>query len=579
MLERIRAWAPPLILCMLCGMALSALPHLIQWTRTGSPAWIADYDEKAVYLPVAAHSLASHPLRVSDPASTGTGESIYPWVQIAPGILGAKALGLSPWLIGMLLRIWSGAFLGGAFFLLARNWLRSAWASAGAAIFLMGDIGTVTTHILVKPIMVGARILFGKGEAHFAGLPELHSTWRLITPGLSLSYLIFFLVAVSRSRETGKKAWIAAAAVAFGSLFYVYFYWWTAAGLALLLLFAIDAPARKRYFAIGLAGVAIGTPKLLSGLLLEDPVAKEALHRADFFLPISRFSEWLAPKGAILAMLLTTLLVWRREFRSLLPAWALALSGLLLLNHQIFTGLQTQNYHYGFVYGPTLSAILAVAIALKLRSSGWLAKPAARVALIALLSVHFSLAIWLRHQEATRTRESGAVLSSFEDYRAQRLGPDLKPTKPLERHAVAAGDQSFVDSAMVGENLRPLSGYLTMISMSVSTEEYFRRTALSALVEGLDRDEYEKRQRQLVTRSIWGKGARDPEIRQAELAAILAAYDEVAADPARFLDHYEVRYAARAGSGAEARVPLESLGLWTLIEDGPQWKLWERKPG
>src|SRR4051794_34529534 len=78
--------AAALAICIGVGVLLSTLPHLLWWPRLGAPVWIADHDELDLYLATAARAYREHPTALSDPVLAAGGATIYPWLQMVPGI-------------------------------------------------------------------------------------------------------------------------------------------------------------------------------------------------------------------------------------------------------------------------------------------------------------------------------------------------------------------------------------------------------------------------------------------------------------------------------------------------------------
>ena len=87
-----------------------------------------------------------------------------------------------------------------------------------------------------------------------AGGNWIHLEWRIINPATTMVYLIAFIWAVLRAREAPTRARIATAGLTFGVLFYVYFYYWTAAGFAILIALVLETCHRRVYFQTGWIG-------------------------------------------------------------------------------------------------------------------------------------------------------------------------------------------------------------------------------------------------------------------------------------------------------------------------------------
>ena len=68
---------------------------------------------------------------------------------------------------------------------------------------------------------------------------------------------------------------------------------------------------------------------------------------------------------AIVLLAATACSSWRYHRELILP-WSLAASGLFLMNHQVITGLQIENFHWSYVAGPCLSLLIGLLVA------GWI---------------------------------------------------------------------------------------------------------------------------------------------------------------------------------------------------------------
>ena len=112
----------------------------------------------------------------------------------------------------------------------------------------------------------------------------------------------------------------------FGLLFYVYFYYWTAAGLALVLAWALDAGHRRVYFHAGWIGGLLGLPGVVSDFFLKQHLSPDFFVRCDRLVPIGRFTELVLPKEMLVATVLGLIWVLFRR-RDLIFVWALAQRG------------------------------------------------------------------------------------------------------------------------------------------------------------------------------------------------------------------------------------------------------------
>ena len=298
------------LVCALVGLLLSTLPHLQSWSRLGDPMWIADHDELGLYLPVAAQAYLHHPLRLADPV-VSEGPTGYPWLQLGPGIVIARVLGLGPARVGFVWRILAGLTLGLAWFLLLRQHLRGPIVAAGVAVLLLGDVGVGFGKLLVRHVPIAVQLASGNPGDLFATFPQLHTGWRLISPGLSLPFFLAHLALLSRALERPTRARLAASGIALGLLVHVYFYYWTTAGLAHLLLLALDRRHWRTYVHVAWIGALVGLPAVASRLYITATTSGDWLLRSDKFVAIDHFDELLVPRVALLLAAGSFVWLWR----------------------------------------------------------------------------------------------------------------------------------------------------------------------------------------------------------------------------------------------------------------------------
>lgn len=570
--------ALPFGLCVGAGLLLSTLPHLLWWARRGEPVWFADYDELSLYLPIISQAYYNHPFRLGDPTQAEGGATLFPWLQMAPAVLIARGLGLGMTSIGLIWRIWAGLAVGAGWYLALRRPARGSWIAAALALLLMTDGGILSGLPVLRQASHALALTTGPGyERLTATIPILCLQWRLITPGLSLPFLLLqaWLLARALSRPDDRAA-LALAACGFGLLFYVYFYYWTAAGLALLLCMVLDPSRRRVYFLTGLIGTILGAPMVLAQAWLKQSTSDDWLMRSDKFVQIPRFSELnLHPSLYLILPALAWILLRRR--RDLTYLWALAAAGWLLTNHQVVSGLQIENFHWDYVRGPALAALLLLIAVDELPR--WV-RPRAAAALLGLVCVaQFGLSAGLRAIEALESRSSREIMKEYEAYLEQRRRPDAPRFGP---RAVLAGDQGFVDPAVALENVRPLEQYSVLFSPAVGNDEWDARIALNEYLADQDRERFVDRQRRYlgsrdqrsaVKGGVWGPWRRDAAALEARVRARLEAFDAVRADPAGALERFAVAYIILS---ADKSLPAQLDVAWSPIQDGPHWRIWER---
>ena len=141
----------------------------------------------------------------------------------------------------------------------------------------------------------------------------------------------------------------------------------------------------------------------------------------------------------------------------------------------------------------------------------------------------------------------------------------------LPAGTAVAGDPDFQYAASVRFNLRPLAGYTAILS-PIPDAELDTRRALNEYLLGRTRAEYRAGEMTSIWTTLWGREARSEATRVERLAARLAAWDAVAADPAAAVDRFCVRVLSLpAGSDGQHLPP-----GWELRRRGKRWDVWER---
>jgi hypothetical protein len=558
------------IICAAAGVLLAVLPHLIMLYETSSPLYVADHDD-FLYLSVAAQSYYAHPLSLADPMfQDSTKKSMYPYPQFAPGILGARFLAGSPLWINLFWRVFAGLSIGLAWALLLGEVVQRRSLATCLGVVLLSDMGLLSGHLFIKPALTALELIFGKSGAVLAGNPQLLPQWRIISPGLSLAYLLFFMWALSSLRNQWNPNRLVVAGLSFGMLFYVYFYYWTAAAAALALCFLLDTGRRRTYVWTGTIGGFIGAPALWAGFRLRGAgQSDEWLQRTDNFLPIPHFSELLLPALAIATVVLSFFWIYFRR-RQYLPFWSLAVAGLTLANHQIITGLQIQNFHYVYVWGPAVSFLIVLALAETARWAYERRPDFAATVMVTLAVASFCLGVWLRALETLRSRETAEIRANVAAYLNQRR--HFGGAHALLPGSVIGGAPEFVEAAIAFEDVRPLNAYAAEFSPAIDNDELGRRIALDAYLTGIGPEEFEKRQRQSLTDGHWGPWARNPAVRDSRLKARVDAFAMIAQDPVKAIRQFSVSYVALAPG---QHLPHDVSADFCVLEDGPNWTVWE----
>jgi len=551
--------------CVAFGVVISILPYLLWWPRLGEPVWLADYDE-VYYLQIAGQAYFHHPTSLGDPVVAAPGSrNAYSVVTMTPGVVAARVLGVGPLRAAFFWRVGAGVGCGLLFFLLLRHFLTNPWAAAAVAALLMADVGFLSCHLVLKQWVIAAKVLAGTAGDLLATNPRIHGGWRVMNPGPSLPFLLLHVLLVARARDRPTPLRLGLSGAGFGLLFYVYFYYFTAASLALVLALALDAGHRRVYFHTGWVGGLIGLPAVVATSLFKSSTPPDWLNRTDKFLPIGHFSQLMIPWVA--CVLLAVGLAWAAaRRRDLAHLGLLALAGLGLANNQLATGLQIENFHWGFVWGP-LTSLLAVILAAE--AARGLLSGSRRVAgaLVGLLAIHMGVGLWLRGVEATRTREPVEILADYARYQADRREGG---GKPLVLNSVIAGDQRCVHFATILEDQRPLTGYAATLSPYVDNTSWNERIALNAYLLGLGVADFEAEQRRDLGGGHWGPWSRDPAERHALLAKRMAAFRTILGDSRPALKRYGVGYVALP---AGRELPAAVRPGWGKVRSGNTWDL------
>jgi hypothetical protein len=388
-------------LAALCGLLMSTLPYFA-WNRVAhSSVWIADVDE-IIYTEVASNVYYRHPLRLSDPTFVDGGPSVYSWLQLVPAELVCKGLGLRPIRFGLVVRIMGGLAVGFGWYALVWQQVRRAWVAMVGAVFLLTDGGWIVMRPFIYPWSVLAGVVLERSGEVFAHNPSIHREWRIISPVVVLPFLFVYLWALRRSVQKFSRtfSWsffgsgVVWSGLAFGLLFFAYFYFWTAAGLGLLLGIVVDRERWRVYFHTGWIGCLIGAPELARMLVTRSAAGSEWMQRVDVLVPIGRWSEHGRFFLSAVVVLITFGMVWRFS-RQLLYLWCLCAAGFIMIHQQVFTGMQMQNYHWAYIFCACTVLLLVLLTIDWIGRTGELGRRAGKI-LVAVVLVNAGAGVYLR---------------------------------------------------------------------------------------------------------------------------------------------------------------------------------------
>ncbi len=555
-------------LSALCGLLMSTLGYFAWYHVAHTTVWISDADE-ILYAEAASHAYFWHPLYLSDPTFVSGGQDIYSWLQIIPGELVCKLFRLSPIRFGLVLRIFGGLVVGFGWYAVLWQHTRRRWVALVAAVFLLTDSGWQITRPFLYQWTTLAHVVLLRSAEIFAHNPAIHREWRIISPVVVLPFLFLYIWCLRRSVDDFSRSRVILSGLAFGLLFFAYFFYWTAAGLALVLGIIVDRVHWRTYFHTGWIGALVGSPELARMLLTRHGQGSDWMHRFDELVPIPRLSEHGHFFLSAALVLLTFAIVWRYS-KSLLYLWCLCASGFVMIHEQLFTGLQMQNYHWAYIFSPCMALLLILLVSNAVEAMGQRGRVVGRV-LVAAVLLNAVAGLYLRGLETVRTNDSQRYSREFQAYEAQHGGSG---NRELAAGVVTAGAEDFVQFAMIVDHVTPLAAaYPVVLSPGVSDLGLDRRVALNSYLSGFSQNQFEEAQRWELDHLQYGVERRDPARRAARFASRLACFDEIASNPAAAVERYKVRYVALpAGSARPAALGPE----WVLLQSGPSWMVWER---
>jgi hypothetical protein len=239
----------------------------------------------------------------------------------------------------------------------------------------------------------------------------------------------------------------------------------------------------------------------------------------------------------------------------------------------VLTGLNIENYHWLYVWGPCGSLLLLLLIVELLPRR----RPYAQLALAGLLIICMadaSLGLALRVAESLKAKTALKLVTACHEYQLQRIDSGVDRFAP---NCTAAGDLQFTNFASILENQRPLDNYWVFLSPQVTDAEWDQRVALNCYLLGWDRTAFEAEQRAAFQLKAdgggWGPWTRDVNDSNRRIESRLEAFDGVAKDPESALRRFGVRYVGLRTGAPPAYL---ATGKWTCIQEGPVWQVWER---
>ena len=364
--------------------------------------------------------------------------SHYARLPVVPLAKLTRALGLPLVRANLIWRGLGGALLGGALLVLFRRLFAgtsrpAAWA-LGCSLICLADAGFGDGRSFVANFGLLGHL--GRGTTPMLK-PDALPQFRVIPPLLILPFALLIVASlVPRDGQRVRAGSVALGGVSLGLCLLMYFYYGTAAVLALglylgwLLILALgsrDGRAGHLRAALGVilvlaVGLAIGLPQLMeNGRTFASPEARAILGR--MFKP-----TYFPPGDPVRRQYLRNVWVWAKlavgawgivalGLANLRLLWCFTLAGYALANSALVTGWEFENAHWAYVYSPAGEAlVLGVAV-------GWLDprltdNPAWRKALWLVPAALLAVALVWRPYEALRAPDA---------LNYQRLVRELRP--------------------------------------------------------------------------------------------------------------------------------------------------------
>lgn len=409
--------------------------------------------------------------------------------------------------------------------------------------------------------------------------------YRVITPLVNM-WPLFILAGclIPKSSRTWRTYLLAIAA--FGLLMHLYFFFWVSAIMALAVYLgtllvvpkwverylSVKASRERVFVAAVLAlGLLIGTSTILGHLhALHGPDIAEQLERGHRTMKVPWGNPWrhayLLSFWTFAALGAGGVAIFRLRLVKLWPVWLLVLVSYLLRNHHLITGLELENYHWGYVqsaFGEILVLCLMVEAwshwAPRLSASYRSILPKAALVGVVLFAC---LAVGWRSYETVFAPED--IL-----YRRQisELSDIRSALAAIDGHDVLAGEPIIEVAGLYNRAGILSTATSTMLALPIGL--LHERHALNGWLTGMSREEYAA-----TCGESYGAPFKPP-LWTAEQtrASRLAIFDKIVAGWGDALVKRE-----RVTSlllHANAPTPARG-GSWTRVGTGSHWSLWSR---
>lgn len=574
----IAAWTrADFLACLACaalGLVLAVEPHLANWAAEGTLDYIQDGDD-LLYLAISRVPYHGE-WSLRDPFSTPEERvpTLYAWLQFVPLAKLAKLLGLSSVTTSLLWRAIGGPLLGAGVFVLFRKLLGglrrpTAWA-LGCSVICLADRGFAEGRPLVQGLGLLLEMVRPSGPLTAGNRIPLY---RVVTPILNLPWLLLLAAVLVPGGRRGRWAW-AAGAICLGLCFHLYFFFWTAAlvgvgiylgGLALAWRLGrgearAEGRSELKFAAAVLAGgMVLGAPQVYNNSrtfadpqyrpVLERMVRGQRLEPGNPRRTAHLWNRWPLAELAVGGAAIVGLGLWNLG----LP-WCLTLAGYLLSTSAAVTGLEFENFHWGYVYSAFGEVLILSVVATVLDGLGpsrWKRGLWALPVTFALIALAWRAYEPRNHRYAVEANRTLRELDPLRDALAGLPADESLAGPPVGNIAVL-----LTRAGLLYEYDQ------TCLSSPIPNAEVGRRFALDAWLMGMDMPRFLEAIEHSEPVTRFG-------MREAWIADFRAVLDGGADD---LLRRYRVG-ALILPAGAPAPV---RGGPWRREAIGKDWTLWRR---
>ncbi len=548
------------LLPLLCSVGASLIVALGQFAygRAQTGSWTAPVQSDLVYyLQIAAQPYYSGRQYLTDPSVPG-GAIFYPWVQYLPAVDLARAMGWGVSSVAMIWIVLAASAMGITLYFLFFHFLRARWVAAGLTATMLADGSEYHPFIHQIRVLLDTLINHNPPELDF-----MH--FRLTNPTIDLPFVFLEILALAQARRNSTRLGIRSAGLIFGFLFYLYFYAWTLIAAALALAFLIDVEGRRVYAKTFAIGALVGSPAILRDIGVRHSLSAEGVARfglfqppvwPDLFVPLPKHDLVVVP------IALAALLIWMvaRRQREMIFLWCVVVGGFVLSASSMVTGVYLHDYHWNWFARPAFEVLLSIAVAKivlqRVRFTSFVCGAwGAWVVAFAATGVAGSILV---------VRADPYVTIQLRDYSQYLIQASSQMPDELRHGAIIAGDDAYCEMAVIGQDVTALAGRPLGISMALNDADLYTRYGLNQYLAGVaDRDAFRAK--------VMGElGETEPGERTLRF---IKAFDEVLADPGKFVDACGVRYVAlRTGP----QPPSYLTRCWRVVQNGPYWTVWER---